>query len=192
MVSINDAPKSEWIKEKTKASDYNISEHIIRYFLAKKVTLREIEDAIANGRIIEIHMHPEKGASALVLGYAGEKPLHVMCADDQHGWLLILFAYVPSRPMWKDPENRAKQGGKRMGESLSKCFFCDGMIKQIQVGSFDYRLEGQLYVVNNIPAGLCLQCGEKYITAQASKKITHLIEEGRFDGTEEVFVLEYR
>ena len=191
MASINDAPKIEWIKEKVKASDYNISEHIIRYFLAKKVTLREIEDAIANGRVIEIHMHPERGSSALVLGYAGEKPIHVMCADDQHGWLLILFAYVPSRPMWKDPINRVKQGGKRMGESLSKCFFCDGTIKQIRVGSFDYRLEGQLYVVNNIPAGLCLQCGEKYITAQASKKITHLIEEGRFDGTEEVFVLEY-
>ena len=191
MTSTDDAPGIEWIKEKIKASDYNISEHIIRDFLSKKATIREIEDAIATGRIIEIHRHPEKGTSALLLGYAGKKPIHVMCADDQHDWLLILFAYVPSRPMWEDPVNRVKQGGKRMGENLNKCFFCDGKIKQIKMGNFDYRLEGKLYVVKDIPAGLCLQCGEKYITAQASKKINRLIEEGRFSGTEEVFVLQY-
>ncbi len=191
MISSNDAPGIEWIKEKAKAADYNISEHIIRYFLTKKVTIREIEDAIANGRIIEIHSHPEKGASALLLGYSGEKPIHVMCADDQHGWLLVLFAYVPARPMWKDPLNRVKKGGKRMGEKLNKCFFCGGKIKQVKVGNFDYRLEGNLYVVKDIPAGLCMQCGEKYITAQASKKINRLIEEDRFGGTEEVFVLKY-
>lgn len=191
MISTDDAPGIEWIKEKTKAADYHISEHIIRDFLTKKVTIREIEDAIANGRIIEIHRHPEKGASALLLGYAGEKPIHVMCADDQDGWLLILFAYVPARPMWKDPVNRVKEGGKGMGENLNKCFFCGGKIKQVKVGNFDYRLEGNLYVVKNIPAGLCMQCGEKYITAKASEKINRLIEEDRFGGTEEVFVLKY-
>ncbi|MCD6225395.1 MAG: YgiT-type zinc finger protein [Deltaproteobacteria bacterium] len=191
MTSTDDAPGIEWIKEKIKASDYNISEHIIRDFLSKKATIREIEDAIATGRIIEIHRHPEKGTSALLLGYAGKKPIHVMCADDQHDRLLILFAYVPSRPMWEDPVNRVKHGGKRMGENLNKCFFCGGKIKQIKMGNFDYRLEGKLYVVKDIPAGLCVQCGEKYITAQASKKINRLIEEGRFGGTEEVFVLQY-
>jgi len=191
MASKNDAPKIEWIREKTKVCDYHISEHIIRDFLAKKVTIKEIEDAIANGRIIEIHSHPERGSSSLVLGYAGEKPIHVMCADDQHGWLLILFAYVPGSKMWKDPVNRIEHGGGRMGEKLNKCFFCGGMIDQVKVGNFDYRLEGQLYVVKNIHAGLCVQCGEKYITAQTAKKINSLIEDGRFVGKEEVFVLKY-
>ena len=78
-----------------------------------------------------------------------------------------------------------------MGEILNHCFFCGGNLEQVKVGNFDYRLEGQLYVVKGIPAGLCVQCGEKYITAQASKKINALIEQGNFAKTEEVFVLEY-
>ncbi len=191
IASSKDAPKIDWIKEKTKACDYNISEHIIRDFLTKKITIREIEEAIANSRIIEIHTRPEKGSSALVLGYAGEKPIHIMCADDQEGRLLILFAYVPSLPMWEDPVNRVKQGDKHMEENLKKCFFCGGKIEPIKVGNFDYRLKGQLYVVKGIPAGLCVQCGEKYITAKASMKITRLIEKGKFLGTQEAFILKY-
>ena len=191
MASINNAPDLEWIKKKIMLSDYNISEHIIRCFLTKEITIQEIEDSILNGRIIEIHTHPEKGVSVLVLGYAGEKPIHVVCADDQHGWLLILFAYVPSQPMWENPVNRVKHGDTYMGEKINKCFFCGGKIEQIKVGSFDYRLEGNLYVVKDIPAGLCVQCGEKYITAQASKKINNMIEKGNFYETEEVFVLKY-
>ena len=191
IVTNKDAPKIDWIQKKTKASDYNISEHIIRDFLTKKITIREIEQAIAKGRIIEIHTRPQKGSSALVLGYAGEKPIHIMCADDQQGSLLILFAYVPSQPMWEDPVNRVKEGDKHMEENLKKCFFCGGKIEPIKVGNFDYRLKGRLYVVRGIPAGLCVQCGEKYITAQASTKITRLIDQGRFSGTEEVSILEY-
>ncbi len=191
MVPNNNAPDIGWIRDKIRVSDYNISEHIIRYFLTKKITIQEIEDAIINGRIIEIHTHPEKGISVLVLGYAGEKPIHVMCVDDQHGWLLILFAYVPSKPMWENPVNRVKQGDTYMGKKVNKCFFCDGKIEQIKVGSFDYRLEGKLYVVEDIPAGLCVQCGEKYITAQVAKKINKMIEQGNSHATEEVFVFKY-
>ncbi len=191
MTATNDAPDIEWIRERIHKDQYHVSEHIIRYFLTEKVTIREIEDAIANGRIIEIHRHPEKDAGALVMGYAGEKPVHVMCADDRDGWLIILFAYVPSLPVWKDALNRAGQGGNRMGGELNQCFFCGAKIKQVKVGNFDYRLEGQLYVVKGMSAGLCVQCGEKYITARASKKINRLIKEKKFNTTEEVFVLEY-
>jgi YgiT-type zinc finger domain-containing protein len=191
MATSNDAPNIDWIREKIIISSYNISEHVIRYLLAGKATIQEIEGTIANGRIIETHRHPKKNPSSLVLGYAGDNPLHVMCADDQNEWLVILFVYVPSRPMWDDPVNRVQNGGRHMGEILNHCFFCGGNVEHVKVGNFDYRLDGQLYVVKDIPAGLCVQCGEKYITAQTSKKINALIEQGNFIKTEEVFVLAY-
>jgi len=191
MPSANNVPGIEWIKEKIMISDYNISEHIIRYFLAKKITIPEIQEAIVSGRIIEIHTHREKEVSVLVFGYSGEKPIHVMCAEDQYGGLLILFAYTPSEPMWKNPENRIKQGEDVYNKNVNQCFFCGGIVKQFKEGSFDYRLEGKLYVVKDIPSGLCVQCGEKYITAKASKKVNDMIEKGKFYGTEEVFVLKY-
>ena len=185
------APEIDWIRKRTIESAYHISEHVIRCLMAREVTIQEIEDAIASGRIIEIHRHPKRNASSLVLGYTGKKALHIMCSEDQNDWLVILFVYLPSRPIWDDPVNRAEQGREDMGENLQHCFFCGGNIEHIKVGNFDYRLEGQLYVVKDIPAGLCVQCGEKYITAQVSKKINALIEQGKFVTTEQVFVLEY-
>ena len=78
-----------------------------------------------------------------------------------------------------------------MDEKQQTCYFCGGKIKNITVGNFDYRLEGLLYVIKNVPAGLCLQCGEKYVTAETAKKINQLVDDGNYLGIEEVRVLEY-
>ena len=78
-----------------------------------------------------------------------------------------------------------------MENTYGTCFFCGGNIKAVTVGNFDYRLEGQLYVIKNTPAGLCLECGEKYITAQSAEQINTLINEGTFSGSEEVHVLSF-
>jgi YgiT-type zinc finger domain-containing protein len=78
-----------------------------------------------------------------------------------------------------------------MENPFRKCFFCGGDVDAITIGNFDYRLEGKLYVIKNTPAGLCLQCGEKYVTANTAKKINALIEAGGFSGTETVRVMEY-
>ena len=45
--------------------------------------------------------------------------------------------------------------------------------------------------IKGIPAGLCIQCGEKYISAQTAQKINELIEQGKFCETEKVLVLDY-
>ena len=158
--------------------------------MAGKISILEIEDAILNGKIIEIHQNLKRGRSALVLGYSRQKPIHVMCTDGKNDWLVVLFAYVPRTPIWDDPKHR-KQGDKPMSDTSNICFFCGGGLKEITFASFDYRLEGQLYVIKNIPAGLCQQCGEKYITAAAAKKINHLIDAGNYSGTEEIRVLKY-
>ena len=78
-----------------------------------------------------------------------------------------------------------------MENPFRKCFFCGGEVESITVGNFDYRLAGNLYVIKNTPAGLCLQCGEKYVTADTAQKINAMIEAGNFSGTEEVRVMEF-
>lgn len=186
-----DAPNIGWIRERTGSGQYQISEHVIRFLMAGKITMQETEDAISNGRIIEIHQNPMRGTSSLVLVYSGKKPVHVMCADGKNDWLIILFAYTPCPPIWDDPENRSNLKGKHMGDTFGKCFFCGGEIKEITVGNFDYRLEGQLYVIKNVPAGLCLQCGEKYVSADTGRKINEQIGTGNYLGTDSVYVLEY-
>lgn len=183
--------KNDWIAEKGKKSQYFLSEHVVRFLTEGKISTVEIEDAILSCNILEIHQHPSRGISYLILGFSNKKAVHVICAETQKNWLVILFAYIPSLPIWKNSYQRSQSGAKSMNDKLQKCFFCNGEIEQITMGNFDYRIEGQLYVVKNVPAGLCVQCGEKYISASSARTINDKIEAGRYLGTEKVFTLEY-
>jgi len=55
------------------------------------------------------------------------------------------------------------------------CFFCGGEVKEEQV-ELDYRYKGKLYIFQDVPAGVCQQCGEKYLTAQVAKEIERRIQ----------------
>jgi YgiT-type zinc finger domain-containing protein len=55
------------------------------------------------------------------------------------------------------------------------CSFCGGEVEEGRV-EIDYRYKGKLYIFQNVPAGVCQQCGEKYLTAGVAKKIEHSIK----------------
>ena len=52
---------------------------------------------------------------------------------------------------------------------MSNCHFCKGKteIKDVDV---DFRWGDQLIVVKNVPVEVCNQCGERYYSAEISKK----------------------
>jgi YgiT-type zinc finger domain-containing protein len=185
------APKLAWIREKTRAAHYQISEHVIKFLMAGLLTVPEIEATLETGEVTEIRSNPLRGGSTLVRGYAEGKAILILCAKGHDGWLIISLAYLTTHPEWAELQLVKPNEGNAMENPFRKCFFCGGDVDSITVGNFDYRLEGKLYVIKNTPAGLCLQCGEKYVTADTAKKINALIAAGIFSGTEEVRVMEY-
>jgi YgiT-type zinc finger domain-containing protein len=50
------------------------------------------------------------------------------------------------------------------------CSFCGGEVKEAVV-ELDYRYKGNLYVCREVLAGVCQQCGEKYLVAGTAKVI---------------------
>ena len=42
------------------------------------------------------------------------------------------------------------------------CSFCGGQVKSERV-ELDYRYKGKLHIFQKVPAGVCQQCGEKYL-----------------------------
>ncbi len=58
---------------------------------------------------------------------------------------------------------------------MNKCYFCKGKtrIKNIDV---DFRWEDKLFVVKNVPVEVCSQCGERYYSAEVSKKLDNLVK----------------
>lgn len=58
---------------------------------------------------------------------------------------------------------------------MNKCYFCKGKtkIKNIDV---DFRWGDKLFVVKNVPVEVCAQCGERYYSAEVSKKLDNLVK----------------
>ena len=180
-----------WIRERVLYGQYQISEHVIRFIMAGLLTIHEIEAAINTGEIIKLQSAAHRSTYVLIRGRFQEKTILVQASKGYGGWLIISLAYLATYPKWSELASAVADRGNTMQNTFRQCFFCGGELKAITVGNFDYRLEGQLYVIKDTPAGLCLQCGEKYVTADTAKKINQLIEDRQFASTEAVRVMSF-
>ncbi len=54
------------------------------------------------------------------------------------------------------------------------CFYCGGSVVE-KLMPREVRWHGQLFVFENVPLGVCTQCGEKFITPQVSKMIDTIL-----------------
>ncbi|MCL5405835.1 MAG: YgiT-type zinc finger protein [Deltaproteobacteria bacterium] len=180
----------QWLKHSIGAKEMEISEHVVRELLSGRVSMAQIFSVLEAGRLIERWEHPQRRVFQVMAASEGPKPLHVIFSSSSESRLAILVVYEPKQPQWLTPYTRADHKDGDMS-SQRRCFFCSGEIEPIVIGNFDYRLEGKLYVVKNVPAGLCLQCGEKYISLKSSQKIEALLATQQPEETETVGVLRY-
>ncbi|KJR99069.1 MAG: hypothetical protein VR68_09580 [Peptococcaceae bacterium BRH_c4a] len=181
----------EWFGCRVRESRYILSEHAMRSLVSGEVGVLDIEAALLAGNVLEERFNSMRGTSYLVCGESNGKPVHVKCAADKIGGLVVIFAYVPALPFWESPMRRSNIGGSNVIDSGGTCFFCGGAMTKITMGSFDYRREGQLCVIKKLPAILCQQCGEKYLEAEVGRKLNALIDEKKFSHTEQANVIDY-
>lgn len=57
--------------------------------------------------------------------------------------------------------------------SKEKCYFCGGAVKKKMV-RVDYRWGDNLTILENVPAFVCEQCGERYFDAKIAKQMEKL------------------
>lgn len=55
-----------------------------------------------------------------------------------------------------------------------KCHVCDEQMVERQIKQ-DFWIKGDLIVIENVPAGVCPQCGEKIVKAEVGRQISLLI-----------------
>lgn len=182
--------ETEWIATCVAASRYVLSEHVIRSLMAGSIDVAQIETALRGGRVIEEHRHLNRDPAYLLCAVHGGRPVHAIAAPRADGWLVVTHAYVPAPPLWRTALHRSGRE-PMISDTITTCFFCGGAIKQVTVGNFDYRLEGRLYVIKKVPAGLCQQCGEKYVDAEVGRHLNALIAQQAFTGSETVGVIDY-
>jgi YgiT-type zinc finger domain-containing protein len=60
-------------------------------------------------------------------------------------------------------------------EIYGDCHYCGGEINEQRI-SVDFWWERKLFLLEDVPAGVCKQCGEKYFTAKVSKTMDELVK----------------
>ncbi len=56
---------------------------------------------------------------------------------------------------------------------MKRCYFCKGRIVEQRV-RVDFRWGAELVVIEDVPAEVCQQCGEKYISPEVYKELENL------------------
>ena len=89
---------------------YGYSRHAERERELDMIYPWELEDALRNGEIIENYPDDPRGASCLVLGFCGPKPIHAVCTiKTEPEELFLITVYDPSKRPDKWTENYRKR-----------------------------------------------------------------------------------
>ena len=130
----------------------------------------DIEQAVKLGNIIEDYPNDPRGASCLIFGRAGDRPLHILFAQLQAEELLVVTAYEPIRKSGRTI-GRQERPGDFM---ITECYFCKGKVVAVKT-EVDFRWGKKLKVLKDVPARVCQQCGEKYFEATIYKAMERLV-----------------
>jgi YgiT-type zinc finger domain-containing protein len=60
----------------------------------------------------------------------------------------------------------------------AQCHVC-GANMQERIVSQDFWIKGKLIVVEKVPAGVCVQCGERVVNAETGKRIAALLKDSQ-------------
>ena len=102
----------EDIKARVRADQYVYTLHAEIERRTDNLTFAQIEDALLHGEILEQYPDTGRGESCLVVGFAGDVPIHVVC-----GWrgakVAVVTVYVPRPPKFIDPWTRGEEANDR-------------------------------------------------------------------------------
>ena len=78
-----------------------------------------------------------------------------------------------------------------MIKTYDECSFCGGEVVTQKV-KVDYWWKGELTIIENVPAGVCQQCGEEYYAGKVAEEMERLVKSKRIIKTIPVPVKEYK
>jgi YgiT-type zinc finger domain-containing protein len=61
-----------------------------------------------------------------------------------------------------------------MSPEYSDCFFCGGAVRERRVNR-EVWWQGRLHLIEEVPVGVCGQCGEKFLRPAVAKAIDRML-----------------
>jgi len=79
-----------------------------------------------------------------------------------------------------------------MSKKYSDCYFCGGIVEERLIPR-EVRWQKELFIIENVPVGVCNQCGEKVLKPEVAKAIDLILKwKKRPSKTIKVPVYEYK
>ncbi len=93
----------EEIRAKIFMGDFEFSKHAVDQSIIRHISIQQIGEVIANGKVIEDYPEDKYGPSCLLLGFTlANKPLHVQCSYPSRTKVKIITLYEPDPDQWID------------------------------------------------------------------------------------------
>lgn len=94
------------IQREVSGDNYRFSAHARKQMADRRISVEEVEDAIAGGEVIEHYPEDKYRPSRLILGLTNAgRPLHVQCCEPMPE-VIVITCYQPTPEEWLDLRRR--------------------------------------------------------------------------------------
>jgi len=91
------------IQEKLKADAFEFSKHAVDQSIIRRISVRELREAIAVGEVIEDYPDDKYGPSCLIYGRTRDgRAIHVQCSHPSRSMVKVITLYEPDPDRWAD------------------------------------------------------------------------------------------
>jgi len=84
-------------------NQFEFSKHAVDRIILRHILVREVREAVQNGKVIEEHPDDKYGPTCLILGFTRRKrPLHIQCSYPSRSLVKVITVYEPDPDEWID------------------------------------------------------------------------------------------
>ncbi|HHE48615.1 MAG TPA: DUF4258 domain-containing protein [Candidatus Acetothermia bacterium] len=84
--------------------------HALQRMFERGVTQEDVRHVLATGETIERYPDDQPYPSRLILGWAGNRPLHVLVADNEaEGTIIVTTVYEPGPDLWEEDFRKGRR-----------------------------------------------------------------------------------
>ena len=89
------------LRSKIAANQFEFSKHALDQSILRGITVQELREAIAEGKVIEDYPNDKYGPSCLVFGMTkSRRAIHVQCSTPARQVVKIITLYQPDPEQW--------------------------------------------------------------------------------------------
>ncbi len=159
------------IRRNVASDKFEFSKHAVDQSIMHQIQVNEIEEAIANGQLIEDYSNNKYNSSYLICGFTqSQRPIHIKCSYPNRPLIKIIAIYEPDPERWSENFSIRKSVAIMSNDQE---FLVEDRV------TYTLQLNGKFYLFENVPARVNDDTGEYFFSPSTLLHLQHLILNGK-------------